>query len=66
MNARTSTEVTPYLLVYGCEAVLPVEVEIQFLRVLLETKIPEYQWGKSRLAQLMLLDEKRLKAMYHM
>ena len=45
---------------------LPVEVKIQSLRVLLETKIPEYQWVESKLAQLTLLDEKRLKAMYHM
>ena len=50
---------------YGCEAVLPVEVEIRSLRVLLESKIPEYQWVESRLAQLTLLDEKRVKAMYH-
>ena len=63
--ARTSTKVTPYSLVYGCEAVLPVEVEISLLRVLLESKIPEYQWVKSRLAQLIFLDEKRIKAMYH-
>ena len=52
-------------MVYGCEVVLPVEVEIKSLRVLLESKIPEYQWVESRLAQLMLLDEKRVKAMYH-
>ena len=64
-TARTSTRVTPYSLVYGCEAVLPVEVEIRSLRVLLESKIPEYQWVESRLAQLTLLDEKRIKAMYH-
>ena len=61
-----STGVTPYSLVYGCEAVLPVEVEIQSLRLLLETKILEYQWVESRLAQLTLLDKKRSKAMYHM
>ena len=44
---------------------LPVEVEIRSLRVLLESKILEYQWVESRLAQLTLLDEKRVKAMYH-
>ena len=62
---RISTGVTPYSLVYGCEAVLPVEVEIRSLRVLLESKILEYQWVESHLAQLTLLDEKRVKAMYH-
>ena len=29
------------------------------------SKIPEYQWVESRLAQLTLLDEKRIRAMYH-
>ena len=43
MTIRTFTGVTLCSLVFGCEAVLPVEVEIQSLRVLLETKIPEYQ-----------------------
>ena len=33
--------VTPYSLVYGSEAVLPIEVEIQSLRVLVETKVLE-------------------------
>ena len=42
MTVRTPTGVTPYFVAYGCEAVLPVEVEIQSLRVLQETKIPEY------------------------
>ena len=41
-TARTSTGVAPYSLVYGCEAILPVELEIRSLRVLLESKIPEY------------------------
>ena len=57
--------ITPYSLVYGCKVVLSVEVKIQSLRVLLELKIPEYQWVESRLAQLTLLDEKRMKAMYY-
>ena len=64
-TARTSTSVTPYSLVYGYEAVLPIEIEIRSLRVLLESKIPEYQWVESRLAQLTLLNEKRIRAMYH-
>ena len=33
---RTSTRVTPYSLVYGMEAVLPVEIEMGSLRVALE------------------------------
>ena len=35
------TGATPYSLVYGSETVLPIEVEIQSLRVLAETKVLE-------------------------
>ena len=44
---------------------MPIEIEVRSLRVLKESKIPEYQWVESRLAQLTLLDEKRIRAMYH-
>ena len=39
-----STGATPYTLVYGSEAVLPIEVEIQSLRVLVEIE----DWAKAR------------------
>ena len=35
-SVRTSTTATPYSLVYGIEAVLPVEIEMSSLRVALE------------------------------
>ena len=38
---RTSTGATPYSLVYGMEAVLPIEVEIPLLQVLKEVKLEE-------------------------
>ncbi|MCI81709.1 gypsy retrotransposon integrase-like protein, partial [Trifolium medium] len=41
---RTSTGATPFSLVYGMEAVLPIEVEIPSLRVLMETKLVEAEW----------------------
>ena len=53
---------TPYSLVYGSEVVLPIEVEIQSLRVLVETKVLEKDWAKARYEQLTLLDEKRVRA----
>ena len=56
---------TPYSLVYGSGAVLPIEVEIQSLRVLVETKVVEEDWAKVRYEQLALIDEKRVKAQYH-
>jgi hypothetical protein len=40
-SVRTTTRTTPYSLVYGMEAVLPVEVEIPSLRVLLDVKLDE-------------------------
>ena len=50
---RVSTRATPYSLVYGSEAVLPIEVEIQYLRVL------------ARYEKLALIDEKMTRAQYH-
>ena len=41
----TSTGATPYSLVYGMEAVLPVEIEMGSLRVALEQQIPEADWA---------------------
>ena len=35
------TRATPYFLVYGSEMVLPIKMETQSLRVLVETKILE-------------------------
>ena len=56
---------TPYSLVYSSEAVLPIEVEIQSLRVLVETKVLEDDWAKPRYEQLALIYEKRARAQYH-
>ena len=41
---QTSTGATPFSLVYGMEAFLPIEVEIPFLRVLMETKLEDVEW----------------------
>ena len=41
---HTSTVATPYSLVYGMEAVLPVEIEMGSLRVTLEQQISETEW----------------------
>ncbi|WKA04769.1 hypothetical protein VitviT2T_022776 [Vitis vinifera] len=62
---RTSTGATPYSLVYGMEAVLPVEIEMGSLRVALEQQIPETDWTQARFDQLNLLDERRLRAADH-
>ena len=52
-------------MVYGSEAVLPIEVEIQSLRVIVETKVLEEDWRKARYEQLALVDEKKVRAQYH-
>ncbi|XP_070054278.1 uncharacterized protein [Nicotiana tomentosiformis] len=45
---RTSTGATPYLLVYGTEAVIPAEVEIPSLRVIQEAELSDTEWIRSR------------------
>nr|XP_012466145.1 unnamed protein product [Gossypium raimondii] len=64
-SVRTSTGATPFSLVYGMEAVLPLEVEIPSLRVLAELKLDEAEWIQSQYDQLNLVEEKRLKAIRH-
>ena len=46
-------------------AVLPVEIEMGFLRVALEQQISEAEWVQSWLDQLSMLDERRLRAADH-
>lgn len=43
MSALTSIGETPFSIVYGMKAVLPVEVKIPSLRVLVETKLEEVE-----------------------
>ena len=62
---RTSTRATLYSLVYGMEAVLPVEIEMGSLRVALEQQIFKTEWAQSHYDQLSLLDERRLRAADH-
>ena len=47
------------------ESVLPIEIEVLSLRVLVECQIAEADWQQSRFEELMLFDERRLKALYH-
>ncbi|XP_070039121.1 uncharacterized protein [Nicotiana tomentosiformis] len=60
-----ATGATPYLLVYGTEAVIPAEVEIPSLRIVTDVEIDDDEWVKSRLEQLSLFDEIRLAAVCH-
>ncbi|KAI5393925.1 hypothetical protein KIW84_060862 [Lathyrus oleraceus] len=64
-SVRTSTGATPFSLVYGMEAVLPVEVQIPSLRIMKEAGLDEDKWIQTRLDQINLIDEKRLAAVCH-
>jgi hypothetical protein len=62
---RTSIRATPYTLVYGMEAVMPLEVEIPSLRVLIDFELEEVEWAKVRYEQLNLISENRIAAIFH-
>ncbi|KAA0037783.1 Retrovirus-related Pol polyprotein from transposon 17.6 [Cucumis melo var. makuwa] len=64
-SVRTSIGATPFSLVYGMEAVLPLEVEIPSLRVLMEAKLDEAEWIRDRYEQLNFVEEKWLAALNH-
>ena len=47
------------------KVVLPIEMGVCSLRIVLESEIPVAEWLQSRYDQLCMLDEKKLKALYH-
>jgi hypothetical protein len=47
------------------EVVLSVEIEAESLRIILKSQILEAKLVKARYEQLILTDERRLKALYH-
>ncbi|XP_069148315.1 uncharacterized protein [Solanum lycopersicum] len=59
---RTSIGATPYLLVYGTEAVIPAEVEIPSLRIISEAELSNTEWVSKQIDQITLIDEKRMVA----
>ncbi|XP_075095056.1 uncharacterized protein LOC142173376 [Nicotiana tabacum] len=60
-----STGATPYLLVYGIEAVRPAEVEIASLRIIQEAELSNAEWIRSQYEQLTLIDGKRMNVVCH-
>src|SRR3954466_14291146 len=40
-TVRTSTKATPFSLVYGCEVILPLEIQISSLRIALASRMTE-------------------------
>ena len=64
-SIHTSTGATPFSLVYGMEAVLPIEVEIPSMRILMEAKLTEAEWCQARYDELNIIEEKRMTALCH-
>ncbi|XP_075657361.1 uncharacterized protein LOC142627391 [Castanea sativa] len=64
-SIRTSTGATPYSLVYGMEAVLPIEVEISSLKILSQIELSEAEWAHSRYVKLNMIDSKCKTTMCH-
>jgi len=58
---RTPTSNTPFSLVYGCEAVIPLEIQILSLCVALTTKMTNRDNDQLHLQELEALDEKQLQ-----
>ena len=65
-TVRTATSNTPFSLVYGYEAVIPLEIQMSSLQVTLATKMTKEDNDSLRLQELNALDEKRLQAQKHM
>ena len=66
ISIRTPTGQTPYALTFGMEAVLPYEIFLPSLRVQLDQEMSESEHREALLAQLELLDERRLRTAEHM
>ncbi|KAH9324039.1 hypothetical protein KI387_004217, partial [Taxus chinensis] len=66
-SIRTPIGVTPYSFVYGTEAIIPLEVEIPYLRISLRDYLDKDEDYKvARLTELEILDEKRIRALNHL
>ena len=58
----TPTQATPFSLVYGVEAVLPLERQIPSLQIAIQEGLTEEENAKLKLQELEALDEKSLEA----
>ena len=60
---KVTTNSTPFQLVYGIEAILPIELEVQSLRVAIQERLNDDESLSHRLAMLERLDEVRSQAL---
>jgi len=59
---KVTTKQTPFQLVYGQEAILPIELEVQSLRIAMEHRLGGEDSLKERYTMLKKLDETRRQA----
>ena len=64
-NFRVTTQATPFSLVYGIEATIPIEFEVKSLRVVVDLRLTDKQSLKDRLVSLEALDENRRFSAQH-
>ena len=63
---KVTTRMTPFALMYGLEAILPIEFEIPSLRLAIGERLDTTESLKNRLTELEALTENRLLASQHM
>lgn len=63
---KVTTKYTPFQLVYGQEAILPIELEIQSLRIAIDHRLDDNESLEDRLVVLEKLDEIRAQAYLNM
>ncbi|XP_059631458.1 uncharacterized protein LOC132274234 [Cornus florida] len=64
-SKRSSTGVTPYVLTYGHDDILPMEMTIRSARVAFQNRLTPADYNHAMLAELEDLDEVRLNALDH-
>ena len=62
---KVTTRATPFALMYGIEAILPIELEVQSLRIAMDERLNDSQSLKDRLEHLEALSEARRLAAQH-
>lgn len=63
---KVTTNQTPFALVYGIEAVLPIELEIPFLRIAVDSRLTMVESLRDRLLMLESLSERRRASVQHL
>jgi hypothetical protein len=63
---KVTTNATPFQLVYGVEAILPIELEVKSLRIAIEERLGNTESLQHHLMELEKLDETRMQALLNM